>query len=167
MGAQRKEEGIKLIAGNRRARHEYEILDTWEAGLVLLGTEVKALRQGKANLGDSFAEIRAGEGWLVKLHIGPYEQGNRENHEPFRRRKLLLNRRELRKLRPRIEEQGLTLVPLRLYFNAKGLVKVEIGLGRGRKLHDKRDAAARRDTDRRIAGELGRRGPARGKGGDA
>lgn len=166
MGAQRKEEGIKLIAGNRRARHEYEILDTWEAGLVLLGTEVKALRQGKANLGDSFAEIRDGEGWLVKLHIGPYEQGNRENHEPFRRRKLLLTRRELRRLRPRIDEQGLTLVPLRLYFNVKGLVKVELGLGRGRKLHDKRDAAARRDTDRRIASQLGRRGPARGRGND-
>jgi SsrA-binding protein len=167
MSAQPKADGFKVVAANRRARHEFEILDTWEAGLVLMGTEVKALRMGKANLGDAFAELRDGEAWLVKLHIGPYEQGNRENHEPFRRRKLLLNRREIRKLRPRVVEQGLTLVPLRLYFNAKGLVKVQIGLARGKKLHDKRDAAARRDVDRRIAGQLGRRGPAPGKGGDA
>ena len=103
-------EGVKIIATNRRARHEYHILETWEAGLVLQGTEVKALREGRANLGDAYGEIRDGEVWLVKMHIGPYEQGNRENHEPFRRRKLLLNRREIRKIRPRLEEQGLTLV---------------------------------------------------------
>lgn len=156
MSRRQSGEGIKIIASNRRARHEYHILDSWEAGLVLQGTEVKALRNGRANLGDAYGEIRAGEVWLVKMHIGPYEQGNRENHEPFRRRKLLLNRREIRKLRPKLEEQGLTLVPLRLYFK-RGLVKVEMGLGRGKKLHDKRDAKAKRDSDRRIARHVGRR----------
>ena len=148
--------GIKFIAKNKRARHEYEILDKWEAGIVLLGTEVKALREGRCNLGDAYGEIRGGEIWLVKMHIGPYEQGNRENHEPFRRRKLLLSRREIRKLTPRVEEKGLALIPLSLYFK-KGLVKVELGLGRGKKLHDKRQDKARRDVDRRIAKELGRR----------
>jgi SsrA-binding protein len=149
-------EGVKIIASNRRARHEYHILESWEAGLVLLGTEVKALREGRANLGDAYGEIRDGEVWLVKMHIGPYEQGNRENHEPFRRRKLLLNRREIRKIRPRLEEQGLTLVPLRIYFK-HGLVKLELGLGRGKKMHDKRDAKAKQDVERRMARHLGRR----------
>ena len=149
-------EGVKIIATNRRARHEYHILETWEAGLVLQGTEVKALREGRANLGDAYGEIRDGEVWLVKMHIGPYEQGNRENHEPFRRRKLLLNRREIRKIRPRLEEQGLTLVPLRIYFK-RGLAKLEIGLGRGKKMHDKRDAKAKQDAERRMARPLGRR----------
>ncbi|PID79101.1 SsrA-binding protein [bacterium DOLJORAL78_65_58] len=148
--------GIKIIAQNKKARHEYEILDSWEAGLVLQGTEVKALRNGRVNLGDAYAEIREGEAWVLKMHIGPYEMGNRENHEPFRRRKLLLNRREIRKIRPKLEEQGLTLVPLKLYFK-KGLVKLDLGLGRGKKLHDKRDAKAKKDVDRRIARELGRR----------
>jgi SsrA-binding protein len=148
--------GIKIIAKNRRARHEYEIFDTWEAGLVLLGTEVKALRNGRVNLGDSYGEIREGEAWIVKMHIGPYEMGNRENHEPFRRRKMLLTRREIRKIRPKVEEQGLTLVPLQIYFK-KGLVKIQIGLGRGKKLYDKRDAKAKKDLERRIAKEIGRR----------
>lgn len=154
----RKSEGTgqKIIAKNRRAFHEYEILDRWEAGLVLQGTEVKALREGRCNLGDAYGEITGGEAWLCKMHIGPYEQGNRENHEPFRRRKLLLTRREIRKVQPRIEEKGLTLVPLALYFK-RGLVKVELGLGRGKKLHDKRDAKARQDVARRIAKEVGRR----------
>ncbi len=148
--------GIKIIAKNKRARHEFEILDSWEAGLVLQGTEVKALRNGRVNLGDSYGEIREGEAWVVKMHIGPYEMGNRENHDPFRRRKLLLNRREIRKIRPKLDEQGLTLVPLKIYFK-KGLVKMELGLGRGKKLHDKRDAKAKKDVDRRIAREVGRR----------
>lgn len=148
--------GIKSIARNKKARHEFEILDTWEAGLVLLGTEVKALRNGRVNMGDSYGEFRKGEAWLVKLHIGPYEMGNRENHEPFRRRKLLLTRREIRKMIPKIEERGLTLVPLSLYFK-KGLVKVELGLGRGKKIHDKRDSKAKKDVERRIAREMGRR----------
>ena len=148
--------GIKIIAKNKKAFHEYEILDRWEAGLVLVGTEVKALRNGRVNLGDSYAEIREGEGWVAKMHIGPYEMGNRENHEPFRRRKLLLNRREIRKIRPKLDEQGLTLVPLKIYFK-RGRVKLEIGLGRGKKLHDKRQSKAKKDVERRIAQETGRR----------
>lgn len=151
-------EGIKIVATNRRARHEYHILETWEAGLVLQGTEVKALREGKVNLGDAYGEIRDGEGWVVKMHIGPYEMGNRENHEPFRRRKLLLHRREIRKMLPKLEEKGLTLVPLRLYFR-EGRAKIEFGLGRGKKLHDKREAKAKQDVQRRIAQHMGRREP--------
>jgi SsrA-binding protein len=148
--------GIKIIAKNRRARHEYHILDRWEAGLVLVGTEVKALRAGRVNLGDAYGEIRKGEVWIAKMHIGPYDQANRQNHTPFRRRKMLLNRREIRKILPRIEEQGLTLIPLMIYFK-KGRVKLEIGLGRGKKLHDKRDSKAKQDIERRMAQELGRR----------
>ena len=148
--------GRKIIAKNKRAFHEYEILERWEAGIVLQGTEVKALRNGRCNLGDAYGEIRDHEAWICKMHIGPYEQAHRENHDPFRRRKLLLHRREIRKIRPRIEEKGLTLVPLSLYF-VRGIVKVEIGLGRGKKLHDKRDAKARQDVARRIAKEVGRR----------
>ena len=148
--------GIKIIAKNRKARHEYEILDTWEAGLVLLGTEVKALRNGRVSLGDSYGEIREGEAWIVKMHIGPYEMGNRENHPPFRRRKMLLTRREIRKIRPKVEEQGLTLVPLKIYFK-RGLVKVELALGRGKKLYDKRHDTAKRDVERQMAKNLGRR----------
>lgn len=156
MARKKDDDGRKFIAKNRRAWHEYRILDTWEAGIALLGTEVKALRAGRVNLGDAYGEFRRGEVWLCKMHIGPYEMGNRENHEPFRRRKLLLNRREIRRILPRIEEQGLTLVPLSLYFK-RGKVKVELGLGRGKKLHDKRDDKARKDVERRIAREVGRR----------
>ena len=156
MARKSEPDGIKVIAKNRKARHEYEIFDTWEAGLVLMGTEVKALRNGRVNLGDSYGEIRDGEAWIVKMHIGPYEMGNRENHDPFRRRKMLLTRREIRKIRPKVEEQGLTLVPMQIYFK-KGLVKIQIGLGRGKKLHDKRDAKAKQDVQRRIAKEMGRR----------
>jgi SsrA-binding protein len=149
--------GIKIIAQNRKARHEYEILQTVEAGIVLVGTEVKALRAGKVNLGDSYAEIKRGEVWLVKMHIGPYEMGNRMNHEPFRRRKLLLNRREIRKLQPKLDEGGRTLVPLKIYFK-RGRVKVELGLGKGKKLYDKRDDKAKRDAERQMARITGRRG---------
>jgi SsrA-binding protein len=156
MARRQSQNGIKIVASNRKARHEYHILQTWEAGLVLVGTEVKALRAGRASLGDSFGEIRDGEAWLCKMHIGPYDQGNRQNHEPFRRRKMLLNRREIRKLRPRIEEQGLTLVPLKIYFK-RGLAKVEIALARGKKYHDKREAKAKAETERRMARHLGRR----------
>ena len=148
--------GIKIVATNRRARHEFEILETWEAGLVLQGTEVKALREGHVNLGDAYGEIRDGEGWIVKMHIGPYEQGNRENHEPFRRRKLLLHRREMRKILPKLEEKGLTLVPLRLYFK-DGRAKVEIALARGKKTYDKRHAIAERTATREAERDLGRR----------
>ena len=148
--------GIKIVTKNRKAWHDYHILQSWEAGLVLMGTEVKALRAGRANLGDAFGEIRDGEAWLCKMHIGPYEQAHRENHEPFRRRKMLLSRREIRKIRPRVEERGQTLIPLRVYFK-RGLAKVEIALCRGKRLHDKRDAKAKQDVERRIAKNLGRR----------
>ncbi len=156
MAAKKEKSNLKIIAKNRKARHEYEIVDTWEAGLVLLGTEVKALRNGRCNLGDAYGEIRKGEAWICKMHIGPYEMGNRENHEPFRKRKLLLTRREIRKMVPRIEERGLTLVPMKIYFK-HGLVKIELGMGRGKKLHDKRDSKAKQDIERRMAKELGRR----------
>jgi len=157
MNASKSPGGIKVIAQNRKARHEYEILQTLEAGIVLLGSEVKALRNGRVNLGDSYAEIKRGEVWLQKMHVGPYEMANRQNHEPFRPRKLLLNRREIRKLAPRLEEGGRTLVPLKVYFK-HGLVKVELALGRGKKLYDKRDDKARRDAERQIARITGRRG---------
>ncbi|MCP4145959.1 MAG: SsrA-binding protein SmpB [bacterium] len=147
--------GIKIISKNRKAFHEYEILDKWEAGIVLMGTEVKALREGRCNLGDAYGDLHEGELWLAKLHIGPYEPATRENHDPFRRRKLLITKRELRKLKPKLEEKGLTLVPLKLYFK-HGLVKVEMGLGRGKKMHDKRHAKAEKDVKRRIQRELGR-----------
>jgi SsrA-binding protein len=156
MARKHDEDGIKTIARNRRAFHEYEILDTWEAGIVLLGTEVKALRDGRVNLGDAYAEIKDGEAWLAKLHIGPYDMGNRENHDPFRRRKLLLNRREIRKLLPRVEEGGKTLVPLKIYFK-HGIIKVEIALARGKKLYDKRETKAKQDVARRLAQATGRR----------
>ncbi|MFT5232064.1 MAG: SsrA-binding protein [Candidatus Krumholzibacteriia bacterium] len=148
--------GIKIITKNKKAWHEYEIMDTWEAGLVLLGTEVKALRNGRVSMGDSYGEIRKGEAWIMKMHIGPYEMGNRENHDPFRPRKLLLNRREIRKILPQVETRGLTLVPLKIYFK-KGRIKLEIGLGRGKKIHDKRDSKAKKDVERRMAKELGKR----------
>ena len=156
MAAKADNSNIKIIAKNKKAWHEYEIQDTWEAGLVLLGTEVKALRNGRCSLGDSYGEIRKGEAWIMKMHIGPYEMGNRENHEPFRPRKMLLSKREIRKILPKIEERGLTLVPLKIYFK-KGLAKIEMGLGRGKKIHDKRDTKAKKDVERRMAKELGRR----------
>lgn len=140
----------KLIVSNRKARHEYHILDTVEAGIVLQGTEVKSLRDGRANLQDAFASFNRGELWLHNLHISPYEQGNRFNHDPVRPRKLLLHRRELRKLVGQVEQKGLTLVPLDLHFRS-GVAKVSLALVRGKKLHDKRDDAKKRDAEREIA----------------
>ena len=135
------------IARNRRARHEYQILDTWEAGLVLTGTEVKALRNGKAALSDAYAVVRDGEIFLINMHIAPYEAASQFNHEPTRTRKLLLHKKEIRRLIGSVERGGLTLVPLDLYFKA-GRAKVLIGLARGKKLYDKR-ADERRRTDQR------------------
>jgi len=140
----------KLIVSNRKARHEYQVLETYEAGLVLQGTEVKSLRQGRANLQDAFARFEGGELWLYNLHISPYEPGNRFNHDPLRPRKLLLNRRELRKLVGQVEQKGLTLVPLDLHFR-RGLAKVTLALARGKKLHDKREDVRKRDAEREIA----------------
>jgi SsrA-binding protein len=142
----------KLIVSNRKARHEYHVLDTVEAGIVLQGTEVKSLRAAKANLQDAFARFDRGELWLFNLHISPYEQGNRFNHDPLRPRKLLLHRRELRRLIGQVEQKGLTLVPLDLHFR-RGVAKVNLALVKGKKLHDKRDDARRRDAEREIARE--------------
>jgi SsrA-binding protein len=139
-----------LVARNKRARHDYHILETWEAGLVLTGTEVKSLRQGRANLTDAFAVVKGGEVWILNMHISPYEQGNRFNHEPTRTRKLLLGRQEIRHLIGSVERQGLTLVPLDLYFT-RGKAKVTVALAKGKKLHDKRDDARRRDDEREMA----------------
>ncbi|MEX2572213.1 MAG: SsrA-binding protein SmpB [Gemmatimonadota bacterium] len=139
-----------LIVSNRKARHEFHVLEAFEAGLVLQGTEVKALREGKANMLDAFARFDGGELWLYNLHISPYDPGNRFNHEPTRPRKLLLRRRELRKLVGQVEQKGLTLVPLDLHFR-RGVAKVNLALARGKKLHDKRQDLKKRDAEREIA----------------
>jgi SsrA-binding protein len=147
------------IATNRRARHEYEILETIEAGLVLRGTEVKALRAGHVNFKDSYATVRNNEAWLLGCHISPYSHGTDANHDPERDRKLLLHRRQIARLSGRVAERGLTLVPLRLYFK-NGRAKVEVGLARGKKLHDKRSAIREREVRRELdkAARAGRRG---------
>ena len=145
--------GEKLIADNRRARHDYHLLDRYEAGLVLTGTEVKSLRDGKATLQQAYADVREGEAWLVGLHIAEYGQGNRSNHDPDRPRKLLLHRREIDQLYGRVRERGFTVVPTRLYFR-DGRVKVELALARGKELHDKRRDIAARDAQRQIEREL-------------
>jgi len=141
---------LQSIAKNRRARHDYSILDTYEAGLVLTGSEVKSLRDGKANLSDAYGIVRNGEIFLLNLHISAYERASYNNHEPTRTRKLLLHKREIRRLIGAVERQGLTLVPLELYFK-RGVAKVAMALGKGKKLHDKRDAEKQRDADREIA----------------
>ncbi len=147
----------KLIAQNRRARHDYEILDTFEAGISLLGPEVKSLRAGKANLADAYATVRGGEVFLRNLHISPYEQAGRENPDPRRERKLLLHRAEIGRLSGKVVERGLTLVPLSLYWK-NGRAKVELGLVRGRRRHDKREAIRRREEGREVQRALrGRR----------
>jgi len=153
MATKDTDEQNQLIARNKRARHDYEILETWEAGIVLTGTEVKALRDGRANLTDSFGIVKDSEVFLLNLHIGAYGQGNVFNHEPTRTRKLLLHRREIRRLIGAVERQGLTLVPLDLYFK-DGRVKTRIALARGKQLHDRREDIKRRDADREIARAL-------------
>jgi len=148
--ADKTKDDIEVVARNKRARHEYHILETWECGLVLTGTEVKALRDGRANLTDAFGVVKGGEVFLLNAHIAPYEQGNQFNHEPTRTRKLLLHRREIRKLIGAVERQGLTLVPLELYFK-NGKAKVVMALGKGKKLHDKRDDQRKREDERDMA----------------
>jgi SsrA-binding protein len=145
--------GEHTVVSNRRARHEFEILERVEAGLVLMGTEVKSLRDGKVVLRDAYATERDGELWLVNATIEPYAQGNRENHEPLRDRKLLVRKIEIDRLASRVAEKGLTLVPLRIYFK-DGRAKVEIALARGKEGRDKRDALAERDTRREIEREM-------------
>jgi SsrA-binding protein len=151
-----KETGRKLIAQNRKARHDYAIEEVFEAGMVLVGTEVKSMRAGRASLVDSFASVRDGEVWLENLHIPEYAQGSWTNHEVRRRRKLLLHKSEIEKLARNTKESGLTLVPLSLYFK-DGRVKVEIALARGKRSYDKRQTMATRDAQREIERTTGRR----------
>jgi len=142
--------GEKLIASNKKAFHEYFVLDKLESGIVLTGTEVKSLREARVNLKDSYVEVKGGQAFLVGMHISPYTHGNRENHEPERTRKLLMHRREIEKLHVQLTEKGLTIVPLRLYFKG-GRVKAEIAVVRGKKLFDKRETEKRREADRETA----------------
>ncbi len=142
-----KNSGEKVVATNKKAFHDYFILERLEAGISLLGTEVKAIREGRLNLKDSYAMVQSGETFLFNCHISPYSHGNRENHDPTRSRKLLLHMREIRKLIGKTQEKGLTLVPLRVYLK-KGRVKVELGVARGKKLIDKRETERRKEADR-------------------
>ena len=151
------EPSIEIIAQNRKARHEYEILDTYETGIALVGTEVKSLRLGKAQMQDAYALIENGELFLYNFHISQYDQGNINNHEPNRVRKLLMHKRELRKLYARAVERGLTLVPLKIYFKGK-VAKLEIALVRGKKAYDKREAISQRDARREIERRMKERG---------
>jgi SsrA-binding protein len=140
----------RISISNRKARHDYFIIEAFEAGIVLTGTEVKSLRQGNANLQDSYAELRSGEVWLEGMHINPYEHGSSNNHEPRRKRKLLLQKKQIRKLLGGLKEKGLTLVPLSVYFKGP-YAKVELALARGKKSYDKREAIAKRESDRDLA----------------
>ena len=151
-----RERGRKLIAQNKKARHDYHIEATYEAGLVLVGTEVKSLRAGRASLVDGYAVIRDGEAWLMGVHIPEYTQGTWTNHEPRRPRKLLLHREEISRLISKTRESGLALVPLAMYFS-DGKAKVELGLGKGKKNYDKRHALAQRDAERETRRVVGRR----------
>ncbi|HET6215019.1 MAG TPA: SsrA-binding protein SmpB [Micromonosporaceae bacterium] len=151
-----REKGRKVVASNRKARHNYAILDTYEAGISLTGTEVKSLRAGRASLVDAFAQVKNGEIYLYGMHIPEYAQGTWTNHEPRRARKLLLKRMEIDRLMGKVQESGLTLVPLAVYFS-DGWAKIEIGLARGKRSYDKRQDLAKRDADREITRAMGRR----------
>jgi len=141
--------GIKVISENRKAFHDYHIEDRIEAGIILTGTEIKSIRNGRVNLKDSYARLDNGEVWVHQMHISPYEQGNRYNHDPLRPRKLLLHRSEINKLIGRIQQQGLTLIPIKIYLK-KGMAKVELAVGQGKKNYDKRQALAEREGKRDI-----------------
>lgn len=138
----------KLVANNKKARHDFFFEEIFEAGLVLTGTEIKSVRQGGVNLRDSFARVENGEVWVYNVYISPYEQGNRYNTEPLRPKKLLLNKQEIRKFLDATTQKGLTLIPVKLYINHKGLVKMEVAIARGKKLYDKREDIAKRDAGR-------------------
>ncbi len=144
---EKQDAGEKLLATNRKAFHEYFILEKLEAGIALLGTEVKSAREARINLKESYAAVKEGEAFLINCHISPYSHGNRENHDPLRRRKLLLHMREIRKLIGKTQEKGLTLVPLRMYLK-RGRIKVELGVARGKKLYDKRETERRKEAER-------------------
>lgn len=154
-------EAERTVVTNRRARHDYHLEETYEAGLQLLGSEVKSLRAGRASLQDAYAKVRGGEVWLVNMHIAPYEQAGPFNHDPLRPRKLLLHRAEIRRLVGKVKERGYTLIPLRVYFR-RGRAKVELALARGKKEYDRRADIRKREAERQIARALaGRRRPAR------
>ena len=144
-----QDKNSRIVSNNRKARHEYEIIGSYEAGIVLKGTEVKSVREGKVNLSDAYARFRKGELWLIGLHISPYSKSDVENHEPLRDRKLLLHSRELKKLYRQVEEKGVSLIPLKIYIKGH-LVKVDLGLGRGKRKYDKRAAIAERDQKREM-----------------
>ena len=149
--ASRKEEGIKVIADNRRARFDYEIMQTFEAGIALQGSEVKSLRGGRTTLAESYATMKGGELYLLNCNIPEYREANRFNHEPKRPRKLLLHKKEIEKLSQGVLREGLTIIPLKMFFNKRGRCKVDIALARGKKLHDKREATKERQWDREKA----------------
>lgn len=153
MSKQEKATGRKIVATNRKAHFEYHILERFEAGLVLQGTEVKSLRQGRASIGEGYASVEDGQLWLFDINIPPYEMGNRANHEPKRPRKLLLHKREIRRLAGKTSEKGLTLIPLTLYFT-RSKAKIELGLCRGKKAYDKRESIKRRDQERDLQQQM-------------
>ena len=155
MSSTEARDGEKLIADNRKARHDYTLLDTFEAGVVLLGTEVKAIREGRVNLRDSYARVEQGEVFLLNVHISPYSHRGYADHEPLRRRKLLLQKREIRKLIGKTVERGLTLVPVRMYFK-RGLVKEALSLAKGKRVHDKRETLRQREADREARAAIKR-----------
>ena len=148
--------GEKVVASNRKARHDYQIVESIECGIMLTGDEVKSLRQGRASLTEAYARVHGGEVWLEGMHIPPYEQGDKRRHLPTRPRKLLLHKREIDKLMAQQQEQRLALVPMRAYFT-HGMAKIEIGIGKGKREHEKRQSIAKREQEREIAQELGRR----------
>lgn len=144
----------KVLSQNKKAYHDYFIEETFEAGLVLKGTEVKSIRMGKVNINDAYCDVKSGEALIVNMHVSPYEMGNIQNVDPIRKRKLLMHKREINKLIGYTTQQGYTLIPLKVYLNPGGLVKVEIGVAKGKKLYDKRETLAKRDADRHIQKEL-------------
>lgn len=148
MATKKNEPAIKIVADNRKARFNYSIEDSFEAGVALMGTEVKSIRTGKATIAESYADAKDGEIWLINANIPEYLQANRFNHEPRRPRKLLLHRKQINKLIGAVERNGMTLIPLKLYFNERGRAKIEIALAKGKKLHDKRETEKNRDWDR-------------------
>ena len=150
MVQQRKEKNEKAVATNRKAYHDYFIEEKFEAGIMLQGTEVKSLREGRVNLQDSYASVKGNEVFLHHCHISPYSHGNIMNHEPLRTRKLLLHRKEINKLLGKTQQQGLTLIPLRIYFSKRGLAKVELGLAKGKKQHDRRETIKTREASREV-----------------
>ncbi len=153
-----KESRGKTVAENRKARFSYEVIDTYEAGLMLTGTEVKSLRGGQANIQESYASVEGGEIWLINCYLPEYREGNRFNHEPRRRRKLLLNKREMARLADGVQKEGMTMVPLKIYFNERGRAKLLLAIARGKKLHDKRETEKKRDWAREKGRLLKERG---------